>query len=73
MPITPEEEGWAMPQTLVSSLGLSNIASAPLDEDAEDADGADKHQPIKPYQHAKTSIVYRCTYEAALGASSWST
>jgi hypothetical protein len=67
MPITPEEEGWAISQTLVSSLGLSSIATPPLDKDAEGADGADKHQPMKPHQHAKTSIVYRRAHGAVLG------
>jgi hypothetical protein len=62
-----------MPQTLVSSLGLSNIAAPLLDKDAEGADKADEHQPMKPPQHAKTSIVYRRPHGAALGASPWST
>jgi hypothetical protein len=68
MPIIPEEEGWAMPQTLVSSLGLSSIAAPPLDKDIKGADGADEHQPMKPHQYAKTSIIYRRPYGAALGA-----
>jgi hypothetical protein len=43
-----------MPQTLVSSLGLSSIAAPLLDEDAESADEADEHRPMEPPQHAKS-------------------
>jgi hypothetical protein len=45
-------------------------ASPLLDKDDKDADRAEGHQPIKPYQHAKASIVYRHTHEAALRAPS---
>jgi hypothetical protein len=48
-------------------------ASSLLDKDNKDADGAEGHQPIKPHQHDKTSIVYRRAHEAALRAPPWST
>jgi hypothetical protein len=59
-----------MSQTLVSRLGLSNIAAPLLDKDAKGADEAEEHRLIEPHQHTKTSMVYRRPHGAALGAPS---
>jgi hypothetical protein len=68
-----------MPQGLAERLASDSYQHQPwplLAAHADDADGAEGSpgpQPLGHPQLAKTSIVYRRTYGAALGAPLWST